>query len=174
MPHTSTQAGQSVSTSSVESDITFSIGSSGDYDGCLSATTTQPYTINFVDNEGNKLSEQMNLPLGDEKQEAVDFHGELYENVYEKVKYKFNEGKLLRELKEHVDKTYESHYSKNKFQATEFILDSGHGTGFCVGNIMKYAQRYGKKGDQNEQRRDLLKILHYALIQLHIHDEGYK
>ena len=59
--------------------------------------------------------------------------------------YKYNEGKTLAELKEYIDSTYDEHYSKNKFQATEFIIDGGHGEGFCIGNIMKYAQRYGKK-----------------------------
>ena len=50
----------------------------------------------------------------------------------------------------------------NKIQSTEFIFDAGHGEGFCLGNIIKYAQRYGKKDGKNEQ--DLLKILHYAII----------
>ena len=62
-----------------------------------------------------------------------------------KIDYKFNEAKLIEELKLYVDTTYEAHYSKTKFQATEFILDAGHGEGFCIGNILKYAQRYGKK-----------------------------
>jgi len=84
--------------------------------------------------------------------------------------YKFNEDKYVSELKSHIDKTYNSHYSKEKFQATEFIVDGGHGTGFCIGNILKYAQRYGKKGGEMESRKDLMKILHYAIIQLHIHD----
>ena len=53
-------------------------------------------------------------------------------------------------------------------QATEFILDGGHGDGFCIGNIMKYAQRYGKKDGYN--RKDLLKIIHYAIIAIHNHD----
>ena len=35
---------------------------------------------------------------------------------------------------------------------------------------MKYAQRYGKKGDAAQARKDLMKILHYAIIQLHVHD----
>ena len=35
---------------------------------------------------------------------------------------------------------------------------------------MKYAQRYGKKGDASQARKDLMKILHYAIIQLHVHD----
>ena len=84
--------------------------------------------------------------------------------------YKFNEGELIDEFREYIDSTYSSHYSKDKFQATEFIIDGGHGTGFCIGNIMKYAQRYGKKGDSAQARKDLMKILHYAIIQLHVHD----
>ena len=61
---------------------------------------------------------------------------------------KYNEEKILRDLYEYVDATYNKHYSQNKFQATEFIIDAGHGEGFCIGNIMKYAQRYGRKGQR--------------------------
>jgi|TARA_B000000565_G_C23743479_1_gene361882 hypothetical protein len=89
---------------------------------------------------------------------------------YEEIDYKFNEDKLLAEFKEYIDGTYNAHYSKEKFQATEFIVDSGHGTGFMIGNVMKYAQRYGKKGSDADARKDLLKVLHYALMQLHVHD----
>ncbi len=89
---------------------------------------------------------------------------------YEEIDYKFNEDKLLAEFKEYIDGTYNAHYSKEKFQATEFIVDSGHGTGFMIGNVMKYAQRYGKKGSNADARKDLLKVLHYALMQLHVHD----
>ena len=80
--------------------------------------------------------------------------------------YKYGEDKILTELKEYIDSTYDEHYSKNKFQATEFIIDGGHGEGFCIGNIMKYAQRYGKKGGKN--KRDLLKVIHYGIIALYI------
>tara|TARA_B000000532_G_C18794277_1_gene374055 strand:+ start:450 stop:746 length:297 start_codon:yes stop_codon:yes gene_type:complete len=89
---------------------------------------------------------------------------------YKEIDYKFNEDKLLAEFKEYIDGTYNAHYSKEKFQATEFIVDSGHGTGFMIGNVMKYAQRYGKKGSDADARKDLLKVLHYALMQLHVHD----
>ena len=87
--------------------------------------------------------------------------------------YKYSEDVSLDEIKKYIDQTYGQHYSKNKYQATEFIIDSGHGTGFCVGNVLKYAQRYGRKGDPSEWRKDLLKVIHYAIIQLHIHDEEY-
>ena len=82
--------------------------------------------------------------------------------------YKFNEGALIEELQQYIDATYEGHYSKNKFQSTEFIIDCGHGMGFALGNVLKYAQRYGKKDGAN--RKDLMKILHYALIAMHQHD----
>jgi len=85
-----------------------------------------------------------------------------------KINYKYNEDSLINELKQYVDKTYDEHYSLNKFQATEFVIDSGHGVGFTVGNVMKYAQRYGKKSGRN--RQDILKVLHYALMLLYVHD----
>ena len=86
------------------------------------------------------------------------------------VPYKFNEGALIRELQSYIDETYNGHYSKNKFQSTEFISDCGHGIGFSIGNILKYAQRYGKKGNLDDHRRDLMKVLHYAIIALNEHD----
>ena len=58
----------------------------------------------------------------------------------------------------------------NNYDMIDFIVDGGHGTGFCIGNVLKYAQRYGKKGSHADARKDLMKVLHYALIQLHIHD----
>ena len=50
--------------------------------------------------------------------------------------------------------------------------NAGHGEGFCIGNIIKYAQRYGKKGGFN--RNDLTKVAHYVIIMLYLHDNFYK
>ena len=88
------------------------------------------------------------------------------------IDYKYAEDRILKELKEYVDQTYSQHYSQNKYQATEFILDSGHGEGFCIGNILKYAQRYGKKGSSEDARKDLMKVLHYGIIALYNHDKS--
>ena len=87
------------------------------------------------------------------------------------IKYKFKEDEYIKEFAKYIDTTYGAHYSKDKFQATEFIIDGGHGTGFCVGNVLKYGQRYGKKGTREDARKDLMKVLHYALMQLYVHDE---
>ena len=86
------------------------------------------------------------------------------------IDYKFNEGELTKELVDYIDATYDGHYSKNKFQSTEFIVDCGHGIGFTIGNILKYAQRYGRKGTKEDHRKDLMKVLHYGIIALSIHD----
>ena len=85
-----------------------------------------------------------------------------------KINYKFKENETLQELKSYVDDTYGQHYATDKYQATDVIIDSGHGEGFCIGNIMKYAKRYGNKEGKN--RKDLLKILHYGIIMLNVHD----
>jgi hypothetical protein len=82
------------------------------------------------------------------------------------MKYKYNEEYALGELKDYIDSTYGAHYSKERFQATEFIIDGGHGEGFCIGNILKYAQRYGKKNGKD--KKDLLKVIHYGIIALYV------
>ena len=99
------------------------------------------------------------------KQESVDSTEE------NPIGYKYQEDRILKELAEYIDNTYDQHYSQNKYQATEFILDAGHGGGFCIGNILKYAQRYGKKGTREDARKDLLKVIHYGIIALHNHDK---
>tara|TARA_B110000285_G_scaffold219911_1_gene271056 strand:+ start:4177 stop:4497 length:321 start_codon:yes stop_codon:yes gene_type:complete len=85
--------------------------------------------------------------------------------------YKFNEPEILDEIAEYIEGTYGQHYSKTQFQATEVIMDNGHGEGFCLGNVSKYAQRYGKKGESPEEwRKDLIKIIHYGILGLYNHD----
>ena len=52
------------------------------------------------------------------------------------------------------------------------IIDAGHGKGFCMGNIMKYAMRCGKK-EGSDTEEDLLKIIHYAIIAIALEDKEY-
>jgi|TARA_R110000796_G_scaffold144217_1_gene260904 hypothetical protein len=82
--------------------------------------------------------------------------------------YKFEEDVTLSNLKDYIDSTYDQHYASGKYQATDMIVDAGFGEGFCIGNIMKYAMRYGKKDNKN---KELLKIIHYAMIALYINDQ---
>lgn len=91
-----------------------------------------------------------------------------------KPNYKFREDKLLAELGEYIDSTYQQHYVNEGKQTMDGIISKGHGTGFCMGNIEKYGDRYGKKGETPEEwRKDLVKVFHYTLFQLFIHDKEY-
>ena len=84
------------------------------------------------------------------------------------MSYKFNEDNILQQIERYIDGTYDRHYAQGKYQATDMIIDAGHGESFCVGNIMKYAMRYGKK---DNKKAELLKIIHYAIITLHLQEE---
>lgn len=84
--------------------------------------------------------------------------------------YKYNEDQLIEEFKKYVDSTYSQHYvGKNNVQSLDLIFSSENGRGFTIGNVLKYAARYGKKGGRN--RDDLMKIIHYSLLALFVHDE---
>ena len=82
---------------------------------------------------------------------------------------KFNEHKNLLDIGIYVEKTYSGHYtSANGIQSMDLISASGRGLDFCLGNVMKYASRYGKKNGAN--REDLMKIIHYTLLAMNEHD----
>ena len=86
------------------------------------------------------------------------------------MKYKFGEDETLTVISSYIKNTYSEHYAKDKkYQATDMIFDSGYGEGFCLGNIMKYAMRYGKK--DGKKKSELLKIIHYAIIALYLNEK---
>jgi hypothetical protein len=84
------------------------------------------------------------------------------------LQYKYNEEELIKQLLQYVNSTYGQHYAQGDIQTTEFIISNGDGIAFTRGNVIKYAQRYGKK--EGRSRKDIMKILHYALIMLYTHD----
>lgn len=91
---------------------------------------------------------------------------------YQEIDYKYGEDRILAELDEYIRSTYEGHYQSKGVQVAELIYEAGHGTGFNVGNVLKYAARYGKKGSRDDARKDMIKVIHYAMLQLYLHDKG--
>ena len=87
------------------------------------------------------------------------------------IQYKYGEDVILTDLKAYIDKTYGSHYG-DRVQAQDLIVSSGHGEGFYLGNIIKYAARYGKKNGHSKD--DLMKVLHYAVLALNHHNTHHK
>ena len=85
--------------------------------------------------------------------------------------WKYNEEEIMKELLEYVRGTYNQHYSAgdDKIQTLDLIEACGDGEAFCRSNILKYASRYDKKGTA---RRDIMKILHYAVLLMHFNDKN--
>ena len=92
-------------------------------------------------------------------------------NVEPYTQYKYSEERILKELKEYITSTYKQHYSagNDQIQTLDLIEACGDGEAFCRSNILKYASRYDKKGTA---RRDIIKILHYAVLLLHFSDKN--
>jgi len=85
------------------------------------------------------------------------------------INYKYNEDKLLNEFILYINKTYGEHYaSEDGVQTMDLISSTNKGLDYSLGNVIKYAARYGKKAGYN--RKDLVKIMHYALLALNEHD----
>ena len=89
------------------------------------------------------------------------------------TRFKYSEERILKELTDYISATYNQHYSAgdDKVQTLDLIEACGDGESFCRSNILKYASRYDKKGTA---RRDILKILHYAVLLMHFNDKNAK
>lgn len=98
----------------------------------------------------------------------INHFSETTKTEFEQINYSFNENEIIQEIQKYIDSTYNQHYGTGKYQATDLIIDSGHGLGFTLGNVIKYAKRYGKK--QGYNREDLMKMIHYAILSLYVHD----
>ena len=100
-----------------------------------------------------------------------DYEFLIANKMTEKRKYKYSEDKILKELDDYIARTYNQHYSSgdDKIQTLDLIDACGDGEAFCRSNILKYASRYDKKGTA---RRDIMKILHYAVLLMHFNDKN--
>ena len=74
------------------------------------------------------------------------------------------------ELSDLLSGTYNAHYSagSDKIETLDLIEACGDGEAFCRSNILKYASRY----EESTARRDIMKILHYAVLLMHFNDKN--
>jgi len=84
--------------------------------------------------------------------------------------WKYNEDKILKDVEDYVTSTYGSHYCGHNqdykdIQTIDLMAAKDLAVGFCQSNILKYGSRYGDKDGRN--KRDLLKVIHYAMLLLH-------
>ena len=128
----------------------------------------------FLSDELNMYTDTLNLSasnppdaLGDD---LITLHIDMNNDPN---RYKYDEDKILKELQDYISGTYNAHYSSgdDKIQTLDLIEACGDGEAFCRSNILKYASRYDKKGTA---RRDIMKILHYAVLLMHFNDKNAK
>lgn len=81
--------------------------------------------------------------------------------------WRYDEGKILREVEAYLSSTYKGHYvgGETKIQTLDLIDSIGDSESFCRSNAIKYLSRFGKKEGKNQ--KDLLKVIHYAILLYH-------
>ena len=79
---------------------------------------------------------------------------------------KYNEDDILKEVGDYISSTYDQHYVGSKSIQTIDVWDNlDMAEQMCLGTLLKYAMRFGKKGGKN--KKDLLKLIHYAILTYH-------
>ncbi len=94
----------------------------------------------------------------------IDEHEDMSQAAIDQiVGLKYDEGRILEDIREYVRSTYGKHYvGDDGVQAFDLIASIGHAEGYGIGNCIKYAARYGKKAGKN--RDDMMKLIHYAML----------
>lgn len=76
---------------------------------------------------------------------------------------KYNEDKILADVKSYVESTYTQHYSgSNGIQVNDLLKAIGHSEGAYISNAIEYLARYGKKDGKNV--KDLYKAIHNIIL----------
>ena len=87
--------------------------------------------------------------------------------------FKYHEEEILKDVEEYIASTYNGHYTGTqhefrKVQTIDLMASRDLAPHFCQANILKYGSRYGSKDGKN--KKDLLKVIHYAMLLLHFDD----
>lgn len=82
--------------------------------------------------------------------------------------FKLNEDEYLKEVEDYIKSTYKDKYGISDIQPIEFMIQSGVGVDFCRGNIIKYVNRW----QETQNRKDLMKLTHYAILLLISNDKN--
>jgi hypothetical protein len=82
------------------------------------------------------------------------------------VNFKYNEDQILAEVLKYIKSTYDQHYVGTKdIQTLDVWENLDMAEQMCLGTLLKYAMRFGKKRGKN--KADLLKLIHYAILTYH-------
>ena len=121
-----------------------------------------PYTQNYLADNDDNASHHFNLNNEVVNKESMTAHY-----------YKYHEEQILKDIEEYVSGTYRGHYTGTtheyrNVQTLDLMAARDIASGFCQANIIKYGSRYGSK--EGKEKKDLLKVIHYAMLLLHFDD----
>jgi hypothetical protein len=146
-----------------------------DYDGI--SLTGNPYPSSDVINFGNPVP-AMEFKKNISESQSFNLNSNTFTVKTESQPvdqsknhlWKYNEDKILKEIEDYVTSTYHGHYCGDEdgyadIQTIDLMAAKKLAAGFCQANILKYGSRYGDKDGRN--KRDLLKVIHYAMLLLH-------
>ena len=113
------------------------------------------------------------VPMTFGSEDTLTFNLDMTTTSKNPNRFKYSEERIIKELTDYISATYNQHYSAgdDAVQTLDLIEACGDGESFCRSNILKYASRYDKKGTA---RRDIMKILHYAVLLMHFNDKNAK
>ena len=135
------------------------------YDYDRNGDMPNPFPVDPLSDNDDQIAHHINLNNEGQNKETMASDG----------RYKYHEDEILKDIKEYVSSTYNGHYTgtKHEFrnvQTLDLMASRDLASAFCQANILKYGSRYGSKDGRN--KRDLLKVIHYAMLLLHF-DEHY-
>jgi len=83
------------------------------------------------------------------------------------INLKYNEDKILDDLRSYIETTYGQHYVdvKKDIQIQDVFDSISIAEEFCRGAAIKYLIRFGKKDGKNP--KDLMKAMHYTVLLYH-------
>jgi len=120
-----------------------------------------PFQQNFLADNDDQAAHHFNLNNEVQEKETMANY------------FKYHEEEILRDIEEYVSATYRGHYTGDtheyrNVQTIDLMAARSLASGFCQSNILKYGSRYGSKDGRN--KKDLLKVIHYAMLLLHFDD----
>jgi len=142
----------------------------------------EPFIQDFLADNDDQAAHhfiQANSPYNDgwtrehHQKELDKLNNEVQEKETMANYFKYHEEEILKDIEEYVSATYRGHYTGDtheyrNVQTIDLMAARSLASGFCQSNILKYGSRYGSKDGRN--KKDLLKVIHYAMLLLHFDD----
>ena len=131
-----------------------------------------PSEFTTLSDNDDQIAHHIGLNNEDQKSETMENIREASERKRD-GRYKYHEAEIIQEIEDYVSSTYNGHYTgtKHEFrnvQTIDLMASRDLASDFCQSNILKYGSRYGSKEGKN--KKDLLKVIHYAMLLLHFDD----